>query len=223
MIDNLEQVITKLNNYNLQGRYAEVMAELVNYISQDESEASLYVLRGNAQYGLGQLEEAAESYATACVLNPLYAGARANYASALYALGSYLDSVNACEAALYADDTFVPAYINAAHCYAAMGHMDHAVYNLQRAMEVASDDAETGATVADMLSEFGEYEMARDAYFKVAVLQGAPANIHERIANFFKTAKDNGIERTRVLTDVEDWRRRFVKNQDVFRLASTIM
>lgn len=223
MIENLEQVITKLNNYNLQGRYAEVMAELTNYIRKDENEAVLYVLRGNAQYGMGQFEEAVQSYATACVLNPLDAGARTNYASALYALGSYLDSVNACEAALYADDTFVPAYMNAAQCYAAMGRMDHAVYYLQRMMEVDPDDAEIGASAADMLSEFGEYEMARDVYFNVAVLQGAPADIHERIANFFKTAKENGIEPTRVLGDVEDWRRRFSKNPDVFRLASAIM
>lgn len=223
MIDNLEQVITRLNNYNLQGRYAEVLAELANYIQQDKSEASLYVLRGNAQYGLGQIEQSVESYATACILNPLDAGARTNYASALYALGSYLDAVNACEAASYADDTFVPAYINAAHCYAAMGHMDHAIFNLQRALEFAPDDSQIGTTVADMLSEFGEYEMARDTYFQVASMQGAPIDIHERIASFFTTAKNNGIARTQVLNDVDIWRRKFFKNPDVFRLASTIM
>lgn len=223
MSDNLEPVIAKLNDYNSQGLYAEVMAEIDGYISQNENVAGLYVLRGNAQYGLGRLEEAAESYATACVLNPMDVGARTNYASALYSLGNYLEAVNACEAALYADDTFVPAYLNAAHCYMAMGHADYAVHHLQRAMEVAPAAVEVAMTAADMFSELGEYEMARDTYFKAAKLPDASVDIHERIANFFRAAKDNGIDRSQILSDLEEWRRRFVNNQDVFRLASTIM
>ena len=63
-MENVEQEITKLNEWNAQGRFAEVLAETNTDLATitddniEEDVASLYVVQGNALYGLGRLEEA---------------------------------------------------------------------------------------------------------------------------------------------------------------------
>lgn len=220
MVDNLEETVNHYNEWNNQGRFAEVLAEMNTLLVTSPDEANFHVLRGNALYGLGRFNEAAEVYSHAIALEPMDVQARSNYGSALYMMGKYVDGLNACDAAILTDKTFAPSYVNAAHCLAALDHLDHAVYALNRGFEMDSENAELGARVAELLGDFGEYEMARDAYFQVAALKDAPADIHTKIAEFFKASKANGIDRGLVLKDVDVWRGRFIKNQEVFRLAA---
>lgn len=223
MIENLENIITRLNNLNTAGRYAEVLAELQPLMNQDATEAGLHIIKGNAQYGIGQFEDAAQSYATAIALNPNDPAARSNYGSTLYSLGHFVDGLNACDSAIFMDDTFSPAYINAAHCLMGMEQYDLAADYLLQAMEKNPTDVMTGEYAADILADLGMYDLARDSYLKVARLPDAPADIHEKIAAFFTTARQNGVDRTVIINDVNAWRTEFVKNPDVFRLASTLL
>lgn len=148
--------------------------------------------------------------------------ARNNYGSTLFVLGRYVDALNACDAAILTDETFSMAYINAAHCLAALDHMDQAAYALNSAFEQDTENAELGVRVAELLADIEEYDMARDVFFQVASLPDAPQDIHAKIAAFFADAKTK-IDRTIVLKDVETWRGQFIKNPDVFRLAADLM
>lgn len=223
MIENLEQMITHLNDLNAKGRYAEVIADVTPLIKQDDQESTLYVLQGNALYGLGRLEESAEAYHQGIFVNPNDVNARSNYGSVLFALGRYVDALNACDAALAIDPSFGAAYVNAANCLFAMGHVDLAVFAATQAFSTNEKDPLLGTGVAALLFDFGEYNLARDTYFQVARLPDAPADIHRQIAAFFKNARDNGIDRTLILKDIDAWRKNFQKDPEVFRLAADII
>ena len=67
-------------------------------------------------------------------------------------MGHYVDALNACDAAILTDENFAPAYINAAHCLAALKHEEEAVYALQQAFSIEPENAELGRTVADRKS-----------------------------------------------------------------------
>lgn len=223
MIEKLEDIIIRLNNLNTAGRYAEVLAELQPLMNEDDNVAAFYIIKGNAQYGQGLFEEAAQSYATAVAVNPDDAAARSNYGSTLYGLGHYVDGLNACDAALLIDKTFVPAYINAAHCLIGLELYEKAADYLQRAADIHPSDAMTRIQIAEIFADTGGYELARDQYLSVARLPNAPADIHERIASFFRQAREDGVDRNVLIQDIGAWRNEFVKNPEVFRLASSLL
>ena len=95
-MENIEQEIEKLNDWNAQGRFAEVLAEtntditLIDDNDVEENVASLYVVRGNALFGLGRFQEALEAYGKAIELDTFDVEARCNYGSTLYSLGNML-------------------------------------------------------------------------------------------------------------------------------------
>ena len=74
-MDNIEEIIERLNQWNEEGRFAEVNADvstlLTTVLDDDDADdvASLYVLKGNAEYGLGRFEDALKSYAKAIELD----------------------------------------------------------------------------------------------------------------------------------------------------------
>lgn len=222
MLENLETIVNELNELNARGRYDEVLSELNKYTPSEKNESNLFVVQGNAQYGLGRFTDAVESYATAISLDPLDIGARINYGASLFEIGQYVDGLNACQAAIALDEGNGFAYINAAHCLAALGHTDHAVYMLEQAFNTDPSDPDVGERAADLLAGMGEYELARDVYMKVAALPDAPADIHQSIAAFFQNAKSNGIDRHVILKDVDEWRKAFTTNPEVFRLAQDL-
>ena len=132
-MENIEQEIEKLNDWNAQGRFAEVLAEtntditLIDDNDVEENVASLYVVRGNALFGLGRFQEALEAYGKAIELDTFDVEARCNYGSTLYSLGKYVDALNACDAAIWTAENFAPSYVNAAHCLVAMKLVEEAV------------------------------------------------------------------------------------------------
>ena len=222
MIENLEEIVEKLDNLNAMERYLEVQAEVNSLLAIDSEEAALWVVKGNAEYGLGNFIQAADDFARAIGLNPDDVGARSNYALVLYALGKYVDALNACDSALYIDSDCAPAYLNAAHCLEALGHGDLALEYLQRAIDKNEHDGAIIAHIADVMSDYGYYEAAKNAFMKAARLR-MPADIHERIAAFFADAKSRGIERTRIHTDVSSWRSEFERHPDVFKLSAPLL
>ena len=114
-MEHIEAEIQKLNEWNAQGRYAEVLAETntdLSLITDDNAEedvASLYVVRGNALFGLGRFQDALEAYGKAIELDTFDVEARCNYGSTLYSLGKYVDALNACNAAILTDENFAPS------------------------------------------------------------------------------------------------------------------
>lgn len=223
MIENLKELVVKLNNWNNAERFKEVLAEIRDIPAEDAQETALYILKGNAEYGLGLFEDSLNSYAGAIKIDPTDAPARSNYGSVLYALGRYIDGLNACDSALMLDATFVPAYINAAHCLIGLEQNGVAGEYLMKAIENAKNNVGFCVIVADMLTDLGMYERAKEAYFKIARFAGAPVDIHEKIAEFFKRARENGIEKATIVKDVNAWRTEFVKNPDVFKLSTPFL
>lgn len=222
MIENLEELIDKLDNLNAMERHQEVLAEVNTLLAEDSDEAAIWVVKGNAEYGLGNFIQAADDFARAIGLNPDDVGARSNYALVLYTLERYVDGLNACDSALYIDDECAPAYMNAAHCLEALGHGDLALEYLQKAIDKNEHDGDIIARVADTMSDYGYYEPAKNALMQAARLS-VPADIHERIAAFFADARARGIERTRIHTDVNQWRSEFEQHPDVFNLAAPLL
>lgn len=222
MIENLEEIVDKLDNLNAMGRYLEVQAEVNSLLAQDSRETALWVVKGNAEYGLGNFIQSADDFAKAISLNPDDIGARSNYALVLYTLGRYVDGLNACDSALYIDGDCVPAYINAAHCLEALGHGELALEYLEKAIRKNEQDANVIVQVADVMSDYGYYEAAKNALMQAARLN-FPEDIHERIAAFFEDARSRGIERTRIHADVTSWRNEFERNSDVFNLAAPLL
>lgn len=222
MIENLEELIDKLDNLNAMGRYQEVQAEVASLLAEDDQEAALWVVKGNAEYGFGNFIQAADDFATAISLNPDDVGARSNYALVLYTLERYVDGLNACDSALYIDDECVSAYMNAAHCLEALGHGDLALEYMEKAVQKNEHDGNTIVRVADMMSDYGYYEAAKNALMQAARLN-TPSDIHERIAAFFADAKARGIERVRIHADVSAWRNEFERHPDVFNLATPLL
>lgn len=222
MIENLEEIVDKLDNLNAMERYQEVLAEVNALLTEDSQESPLWIVKGNAEYGLGNFIQAADDFARAIGLNPDDVGARSNYALVLYALGKYVDGLNACDSALYIDSDCVPAYVNAAHCLEALGHDDLVLEYLEKAIRKNEHDGATIAYVADIMSDYGYYEAAKSAFMQAARLN-VPSDIHERIAAFFTDAKARGIERTRIHNDVSEWRNEFERHPDVFNLSAPLL
>lgn len=222
MIENLEEIVNKLDNLNGMERYLEVQTEVNSLLAQDDQEAALWVVKGNAEYGLGNFIQAADDFAQAIGLNPDDVGARSNYALVLYTLGRYVDGLNACDSALYIDGDCSPAYINAAHCLEALGHAELALEYLEKAVQKNEQDGDVIVRVADVMSDYGYYEAAKNALMQAARLN-TPSDIHEHIAAFFADARERGIERTRIHADVTAWRNEFERHPDVFNLATPLL
>lgn len=222
MIDNLEEVVDRLDNLNDMERYREVQAEVRTLLDNNPQESALWVVKGNAEYGLGNFIQAADDFSRAIGLNPDDISARSNYALALYTLERYVDGLNACDSALYIDSTCAPAYINAAHCLEALGHGDLALEYLEKAIRKNEHDGDVIARIADIMSDYGYYEAAKNAFMQAARL-GVPSDIHERIANFFADARSRGIERTRIHNDVMTWRNEFERHPDIFNLTAPLL
>lgn len=228
-MENIEQEIEKLNEWNAEGRFAEVAAESNTLITSamDESEedlAALYVAQGNAHYGLGRFEEALKSYAKAIELDTFDVQARCNYGSTLYTLGRYVDALNACDAAILTDEDFSPAYINAAHCLVALKHEEEAVYALQQAFSLEPENAELGRTIADMAADLENFEVALDTYLQVAALPDAKQDTQTAIYNLFKKFKGHEtVDRNDWLVGIDRWREQFAGNPEVLRLAGDLL
>ena len=229
-MENIEQEIQKFNEWNAQGRYAEVVAETntdLSLITDDNAEedvASLYVARGNALFGLGRLQEALEAFGKAIELDTFDVQARCNYGSTLYSMGKYVDALNACDAAILTDENFAPSYINAAHCLVALKHEEEAVYALQQAFMLAPEDAELGKAVADMATDLEDFEVAVDSYLKLAALPDAPADVQKSIYDCFVKFKNHAdVTRQDWLKGVNSWRDAFASNPEVMRLSSDFL
>ncbi len=208
-MENMEQIVDHLNNLNVSGQYAEVLNETQNYLATEKEEPVFWILQGNALYGLERLEEALSAFGEAIRLDPMNVEARSNYGSTLFALGRYVDALNACDAAILTDRDFAPAYLNAANCLMALGHDDHAVYALNHAFKLDPQNMELGLKTAEMLTEIGEYEMAKETFFAVAKLPDAPQDIQTRIFNFFQEARERNIDRKTIIEDANKWKRLF--------------
>ncbi|MDY6407655.1 MAG: tetratricopeptide repeat protein [Pseudomonadota bacterium] len=229
-MENINQEVQKLNEWNAQGRYAEVVAEtntdigLVTDDNIEEEVAALYVIRGNALFGLGRLQEALEAYGKAIELDTFDVEARCNYGSTLYSLGKYVDALNACDAAILTDENFAPSYINAAHCLVALKHEEEAVYALQQAFMLAPEDVKLGKTVADMAADLEDFEVALDSYLKVAALPDAPEDIQKSIFNCFMKFKDHeDVTRQDWQKGIDSWRNAFANSPEVMRLSGELL
>lgn len=225
---DLMQEVQKLNDWNEQGRFEEVLMETNTNLDQvtdentEEEVASIHVVRGNALYGLGRFEEAAAAYAKAIELDTFDVQARCNYGSTLYTLGRYVDALNACDAAILTDENFAPAYINAAHCLAALKHEEEAVYALKQAYTLSPKDYALGRAVADMAAELDNFEVAFEVYLKIAALPDAATDIHEAIANLLQKVRKN-MGRSEWHKAVDTWRKQFITNPEVLRLSADLM
>ena len=225
---DLMQEVQKLNDWNEQGRFEEVLMETNTNLDQvtdentEEEVASIHVVRGNALYGLGRFEEAAAAYAKAIELDTFDVQARCNYGSTLYTLGRYVDALNACDAAILTDENFAPAYINAAHCLAALKHEEEAVYALKQAYTLSPKDYALGRAVADMATELDNFEVAFEVYLKIATLPNAATDIHEAIANLLQKVRKN-MGRSEWQKAVDTWRKQFITNPEVLRLSADLM
>ena len=229
-MENIEQEIQKLNEWNAAGRYAEVVAETntdLSLITDDNAEedvASLYVVRGNALFGLGRFQDALEAYGKAIELDTFDVEARCNYGSTLYSLGKYVDALNACDAAILTDENFAPSYVNAAHCLVALKHEEEAVYALQQAFMLAPEDVELGKAVADMAADLEDFEVAMDSYLKVAALPDAPEDIQKAIFDCLMKFKNHeDVSRQDWLKAVDSWRDAFANNPEVMRLTGELL
>ena len=229
-MENIEQEIEKLNEWNAGGRFAEVLAETdtdlatINDDNIEEDVASLYVVRGNALFGLGRLEDALAAYAKAIELDTFDVQARCNYGSTLYSLGRYVDALNACDAAILTDENFAPAYINAAHCLVALKHEDEAVYALQQAFSLEPENAELGTTVADMAADLDDFEAALETYMKLAALKGAPEDVQQKIYNLFLKFKGSeDVAKNDWSKAVDEWRTTFASDPKVVKLSGDLL
>ena len=229
-MENVKQEIIKLNEWNTQGRYAEVLAETdtdIPLITDDNSEeefASLYVVRGNALFGLGRLQDALEAYGKAIELDTFDVEARCNYGSTLYSMGRYVDALNACDAAILTDENFAPSYINVAHCLVALKQEEEAVYALQQAFMLAPDDVELGKSVAEMATDLDDFNVAIDSYIKVAALPDAPDDIQKSIFDcFMKFKNSEEISRQDWLKGINTWRDAFPNTPEVMRLSGDLL
>lgn len=222
-MENLEMVLDKLNALNYEGRYQEALADVQILLTQNPDESPLHVIKGYAEYGLGNFTQAERDFATAISLNPDDINARTNYALVLFELGRYVDGLNACDAALFLDDTFAAAYINGAHCLAALGHIDMAIEYMQAAINTNAQDADVVAHSATVLSDLDAYEEARDAFMRAASLPDAPADIHKKIADFFDESRQKGVERGQISRDIDAWRGAFMNNPEVFEYVSRLL
>lgn len=229
-MENIEQEIEKLNDWNAQGRFAEVLAEtntditLIDDNDVEENVASLYVVRGNALFGLGRFQEALEAYGKAIELDTFDVEARCNYGSTLYSLGKYVDALNACDAAILTDENFAPSYVNAAHCLVALKHEEEAVYALQQAFMLAPEDVELGKAVADMATDLEDFDVALDSYMKVAALPDAPDDIQKSIYEcLLKFKNHEDVSKQDWLKGVDLWRDTFANNPEVMKLSGDLL
>ena len=223
MIENLETVLDKLNALNYDGRYQEALADVKMLLLQEQEESALYVVKGYAEYGLGNFTQALDDFETAISLNPDDINARTNYALALFELGRYVDGLNAADSALFLDDTFAAAYVNGAHCLAALGHIDMAIEYVQAAINTNAQDGDIVAHAATILNDLDAYEAARDAFMRAASLPTPPEGIHAKIADFFEESRQKGVDRGQISRDIDAWRTTFANNPEVFELVSRLL
>ena len=229
-MENIEEVVERLNDWNAEGRFAEVSAEIstllttVNDDDDVDDVASVYVLKGNAEYGLGRFEDALKSYAQAIELDTFNVEARCNYGSTLYTLGRYVDALNACDAAILTDENFSPAYINVAHCLVALKHEEEAIYALQQAFSIDANDPELGRTVADMAADLDNFDVALNAYIETALLPNTQEDIFQATYNMFQKFKSSeDVTKNEWMDGINTWRTKFPTNPEVIRLAGELL
>ena len=138
---------------------------------------------------LGQSEEAAEFFETACQLRPDKAAWHFNRALAWQNAGRTREAIAAYQQVVSLEPELAGAWINLAHAYKTHGELTHAEEAAQRSVELAPDEPGAYKALGSACWGLGDLEGAADAFDAARSL--APEDWPNQL-NLANTLKDSG-------------------------------
>jgi tetratricopeptide (TPR) repeat protein len=119
-----------------QKRFSEALPLLENCLKRDGASVTAYVLRANANLGLGNFEQAVADCDHAININPHEPKAFTNRAWALLSLERYQEAIDDCTHALGLDANHGNAYSCRAEAYRRLGRSELAMQDSSRARDL---------------------------------------------------------------------------------------
>ena len=145
------------------------------------NEASLFNVCGACFAGLGQYNEAVESYKKALFIKPDYAKVHFNLAGTLQDLGKLKDAVKSYKSALKIDPSYAEAYNNLGNVLKDLNHIDDAVKCYRKAVEINPDYIEAYYSLGNAYQDLGKLDDAVENFKVVLALRPNFAEMHNNL------------------------------------------
>lgn len=140
---------------------------LLRALSHDNANAEYHNSLGAAQYALGAVDEAVESYRRALRLHPNHADAHSNLGVALLLRKRPAESIASFRAALAVNPNHCMALNNLGNALQAQGDLEAAGVCYQRVLSLQPDHAEARNNLGGVLRALGRLEEAAEVYRQV--------------------------------------------------------
>ena len=145
----------------LQGHYDEILAELDDNPPSNDRAAEWTILRGEALYGLGRRDEAADALSRATLLDPQDSRAFIRLAEILAALRENRDAELRVDRALEIDPTLVRALLVKAELRRLAGDTEQAMAYFDKALATAPDGIASRLGRVTVLIDLNEDVLAK--------------------------------------------------------------
>lgn len=116
---------------------------------------------GNVKKVQGKLNEAAQSYKKATIINPNYSIAYNNLGVVLKELGQHKDSINNLKIAIKINPNYAEAYSNLGVTQSEIGEYQEAIENHKKSINLNPKHAEGYSNLGVSLGELGKFEEAK--------------------------------------------------------------
>ena len=149
-----------------QGNFREAGALALSCCQADDHNPDAWLLLGQIQGNLGELDKAIDSFTSAARLAPGAVDAHLGLANALYARGRLQEALAACEQAILLRPDTVDILLLKSTLLGMLGHTSDAIQAIQRALELAPRHAVAHHGLGALLQQANRLEEAVACYRK---------------------------------------------------------
>jgi tetratricopeptide (TPR) repeat protein len=168
------------------GRPAEAIRYYTAALALRPDNPGIYLNRGCALHGAGEVDAAIVDCHRALALAPRYAEAHDNLGTALKAKGQMDDAIAAYQKAIRLKKDFPNAHFNLGTALKAKGQLDEAIACYREAIRLKKDFPEAHTNLGNALQAKGQVDKAVAAYRQAIRLKKDFPNAHNGLGNALK-------------------------------------
>ena len=179
------EYLSRGNRYAAQAKYEEAVIEYTNAIKQDPKFGEARYRLAQTYLRMDQPQWAFQEYVRAADLMPDNTDAQVQAVTFLLVAGRYEDAKTRIEKVLARDHKSVTAQILLGNALAGLQDLDHAVTQIQEAIDLDPSRAGSYMNLAALLFARRYPAAAEQAFRKAAEIAPHDANTHLALANYF--------------------------------------
>ncbi|KAK0063583.1 RNA polymerase II-associated protein 3 [Biomphalaria pfeifferi] len=136
--------------------------------------------KGNELYKLGQLEQAIEAYSKGLMFDPTNSLLLSNRAQAFLKLNKYTECESDCTLSLTGAPLFVKSYLRRATARLALGKLEEAVRDFQRALELEPNNKQAKMEIKRLKQGKSVKNCSHDKYSHVSDGVNIPTKVNQQ-------------------------------------------